>query len=123
MAGMLVVPQSEVPLAIIPALIRDISTSKQTLTYPSGAKSLTIMYKLLPGAIATTNQFVKIVINASSSSDADGKLAVDGSNIVLCHGDDLVLFATDNSPITRVDLVASVAVGTEKTLLQILAGV
>ena len=123
MSGILVVPQSEVPLAIVPALIKDITTSRQTLSYPSGAKSLTITYRLLPGATAVANQYLKFVVNASSDADANGKLTIDGSHITICQGDDLVLFATENSPITRLDLISAIAVGVEKTLVQVLAGV
>ena len=123
MPGSLVMTTNEIPLATVPALIRDLSTTRQKLAYPSGAKFVSIMYKLLPGSTATANQFAKIVINATSDADADGKLAVDGSNIVVCQGDDLVIYASAASPIYRVDVKTEIAVGTEKTILQVVAGV
>lgn len=123
MAGSLVMTTSEVPVATVPALIRDLSTTRQKLAYPSGAKFVSIMYKLLPGATATANQFAKVVINATSDADADGKLSVDGSNIVICQGDDLIVYASTDSPIYRIDVKTEIAVGTEKTVFQVIAGV
>jgi len=123
MAGSLVMTASEVPVATVPALIRDLSTTRQKLAYPSGAKFVSIMYKLLPGATATANQFAKVVINATSDADADGKLSVDGSNIVICQGDDLIVYASTDSPIYRIDVKTEIAVGTEKTIFQVIAGV
>lgn len=123
MAGSLVMTTSEVPVATVPALIRDLSTTRQKLAYPSGAKFVSIMYKLLPGATATANQFAKVVINATSDADADGKLAVDGSNIIVCQGDDLIVYASSDSPIYRIDVKTEIAVGTEKTVFQVIAGV
>lgn len=123
MAGSLVMTTSEVPVATVPSLIRDLSTTRQKLAYPSGAKFVSIMYKLLPGATATANQFAKVVINATSDADADGKLSVDGSNIVICQGDDLIVYASTDSPIYRIDVKTEIAVGTEKTVFQVIAGV
>jgi len=123
MAGSLVMTTSEVPVATVPALIRDLSTTRQKLAYPSGAKFVSIMYKLLPGATAAANQFAKVVINATSDADADGKLSVDGSNIVICQGDDLIVYASTDSPIYRIDVKTEIAVGTEKTVFQVIAGV
>jgi hypothetical protein len=41
----------------------------------------------------------------------------------LCQGDDLLLAAPDSEPITRIDVITAQVVGSEKTLLQALAGV
>ena len=114
---------SDVPATLVPALVRDLSNVRQTLSYPSGAKWASVMYRLLPGATAATGQFVKIVVNAFSDTDAAGKLATDGASIVLTQGDEIVLTASQGDPIYRIDVIAAVAVGTEKTLLQVLAGV
>lgn len=117
------VPPSEVLGFLSTNLVRDLSTSRQKILYPSGALWAALSYRLLPGATATTNQFARVVINAASDADADGKLATDGAFLVLCQGDDLVLSAESVAPITRIDVIASAAVGTEKTLLAISVGV
>ena len=90
---------------------------------PSGAVWVNMAYRLLPGATATANQFARYVVNASSDSDADGKLATDGAFFMLCQGDSVQIAAPSDDPITRIDVIASVAVGSEKTLLQVMAGV
>ena len=123
MAGALVMTTSEVPVTVVPSLIRDVSNVRQKMVYPSGAKFVSIMYKLLPGATAVSGQFLKIVVNASSDADADGKLSVDGSNIIMCQGDDIVLYASDLSPVYRIDIKTEIAVGSEKTVLQVVAGI
>lgn len=123
MAGALVMTTSEVPVTVVPSLIRDVSNVRQKMVYPSGAKFVSIMYKLLPGATAVSGQFLKIVVNATSDADADGKLSVDGSNIIMCQGDDIVLYASDLSPVYRIDVKTEIAVGSEKTVLQVVAGV
>jgi hypothetical protein len=82
-----------------------------------------IRYNLLPGATAVANQFARVVVNAASDADAAGRLALDGAFVALCQGDEILLSASDDDPITRIDVVSSAAVGAEKTLLQVLAGV
>lgn len=116
-------PPSEQQAALTPAIIRDLTTTRQKVAYPSGALWLVLSYRLLPGATAVTNQFARVVINAASDADADGKLALDGAFMPLCQGDDLVLSASSTDPITRVDVISSAAVGAEKTVLAINAGV
>ena len=116
-------PPSEQQAALTPTIIRDLTTTRQSVSYPSGALWLVLSYRLLPGATAVTNQFARIVINAASDSDANGKLALDNAFIPLCQGDDIVLSASAADPITRVDVITSAAVGAEKTLLCINAGV
>lgn len=116
-------PPSEQMAALSSAIIRDLTTTRQKVAYPSGALWLVLSYRLLPGATAVTNQFARVVINAASDADADGKLALDNAFIPLCQGDDLLLSAPLWDPITRVDVVTSAAVGAEKTLLTINAGV
>lgn len=116
-------PPSEQQAALVPAIIRDLTTTRQSVSYPSGALWLVLSYRLLPGATAVANQFARVVINAASDSDANGKLALDNAFIPLCQGDDLVLSASPADPITRVDVISSAAVGAEKTLLCINAGV
>lgn len=104
-------------------VIRDLSTTRQTISLPSGAKWVQITYRLLPGATATANQFAKVVLNASTDSDAAGKLALDGANIPIFQGDDVAFAAQSDSLITRIDVVTEAAVGTEKTVMRIIYGV
>lgn len=118
-----VVSPAEVPGALTPALIRDLTNVRQSLQYPSGAKWATLTYRLLPGATATANQFARIVINALSDADANGRLATDGAYIAMTQGDEIVMTAITGGLIYRIDVIASSAVGTEKTLLQVLAGI
>jgi len=105
------------------ALIRDLTTTRQQVPLPSGALWVAIRYNLLPGATAVANQFARVVVNAASDADAAGRLALDGAFVALCQGDEILLSASDDDPITRIDVVSSAAVGAEKTLLQVLAGV
>ena len=111
------------PAAPVVTLIRDLTTTRQSTLFPSGALWASISYDLLPGATAVANQFAKIVVNATSDADAAGRLAVDGAFIALCQGKSLQLSANGADPITRVDVVSAQAVGSEKTLFQIVAGV
>lgn len=104
-------------------ILRNPSTTRQTVLYPSGAVSVAASYRLLPGATATASQFGRLVLNAASDADADGKLATDNAFIPICQGDDIAFGASAQSPITRVDFKTSAAVGTEVTTLTIVAGV
>ena len=78
---------------------------------------------MLPGATATANQLLRVALNAASDLDAAGKLATTGAYVLLAQGDDLTLIASASDPIYRVDFQTEIAVGSEKTLLQLLAGV
>lgn len=104
-------------------LLRNPSTTIQTVLFPSGALSLALSYRLLPGGTAVAGQFACIAINAASDADASGKLATDNAFLPLCQGDDIAFGATSADPITRVDVKTSQAVGAETTLLTIIAGV
>lgn len=121
--GLPITPDSERAAQLVPDIIRDLTTTRQKRLYPSGAMWINLSYRLLPGATPTANQAVKVVVNATSDADATGKLATDGSFIPLFQGDDLTLTAPTGYLITRVDVVAEQAVGTEKTALRFLAGV
>lgn len=121
--GLPIIPDSERPAQLVPDIIRDISTTRQRRLYPSGAKWVNLSYRLLPGATATANQLVKVVVNATSDADATGKLALDGAFVPLFQGENVTLSAPEGYLITRIDVVAEAAVGTEKTALRILAGV
>lgn len=118
-----VIPPSEMPGAPTYTLIRDLTTTRQSVSYPSGAKALVVSYRLLPGATAVTNQFARIVVNAMSDADANGKLATDGAYQAICQGDDVLIPAQPADPITRIDVISSQAVGAEKTLMYITASV
>lgn len=104
-------------------ILRNPSTTRQTVLFPSGALSAAISYRLLPGATATAAQFGRVVFNAASDADADGRLSTDGAFLPICQGDDLSIGAQKDDPITRIDFRTSAAVGTEVTLLTIVAGV
>lgn len=104
-------------------LFRDVTNSRLSATFSSGAKWLNLSYRLLPGATAVTNQFLKVVLNAVSDADANGKLATDGAFIAVFQGDDIELETLYSDPITRVDFITEQAVGAEKTVLSITGGV
>ena len=104
-------------------ILRNPSTTRQSVLYPSGALSVAISYRLLPGATAVASQFGRVVFNAASDADADGKLATDNAFLPICQGDDIALGASASDPITRIDFKTSAAVGAEVTLLTIVAGV
>lgn len=104
-------------------LLRNPSTTIQTVLFPSGALSLALSYRLLPGGAAVAGQFARIAINAASDADASGKLATDNAFLPLCQGDDIAFGASAANPITRIDVKTSQAVGAETTLLTIIAGV
>lgn len=112
----------EVSAFLSPSIIRDITTTRQMVSY-GGALWVSISYRLLPGATAVTNQFLKVVVNAASDADAAGKLATDGNFIPVCQGDDIMLSAPASDPITRLDFITEQAVGAEKTIVSILAGI
>lgn len=123
MAGMPVETAAEQRNALAPSQFRDVSTTRQSVAYPGGARSVMLQYRLLPGATATANQLLRVALNASSDLDAAGKLATTGAYVLLAQGDDLTLIASASDPIYRVDFQAEQAVGSEKTVLQLLAGV
>lgn len=104
-------------------ILRNPSTTVQTILYPSGALSLALSYRQLPGGAVVAGQFMRVVVNAASDADAAGKLATDNAFIPLFQGDDLAFGATSADPITRVDVKTSAAVGAETTLLTLIAGV
>lgn len=103
--------------------ITDLTTTRQKLLFPSGARWIAMQYRLETGETATANQWAKICLNAASDADADGKLATADAHIMLFQGDDLYLTASEDDPITRIDLMTAAAVGSEETRFQILAGV
>lgn len=118
-----VVPPSEMPGSAALSIIRDLSTTRQKISLPSGALWAVLSYRLLPGATAVTNQFARFVINAASDADADGRLATDGAFFAITQGDDVLMSAGSASAITRIDVIASAAVGAEKTIFTVSAGV
>lgn len=121
--AMHVVPPDQLPGGLAPNLKRDLTTTMQTVQYASGAKWAVLSYRLLPGATAVANQLAKFVVNAASDADATGKLATDGAFVAIAQGDDVLISASSDDPILRIDYVAEQAVGAEKTVFQILAGV
>lgn len=122
MSGYPVVPPSEQDASAVAVDIANLTTTRQKISYPSGAKWVTLRYRQLMGGTQTTGQYCKIVVNAASDADADGKLATSGGYISLVQGDDLTLSSSDHS-ITRIDVISAVAFGSETSLLSIMAGV
>lgn len=118
-----VVPPSEMPGSAALSIISNLTTTRQKISLPSGALWAVLSYRLLPGATAVTSQFARFVINAVSDADADGRLATDGAFFAIAQGDDVLLSASASAPITRIDVIASVAVGAEKTIFTVSAGV
>jgi len=114
---------SELPATLTQTHIVDLTTTRQRFALPSGAKWVQITYRLLPGATATANQYAKVVFNASSPADADGKLATTGAHVPVFQGDDLTFTFVADNLCTVVDVITSAAVGSEKTILRVLAGV
>lgn len=114
----------QLPAGLDTRVIRDHTTTRQKQEYPSGALWVLVVYRLLPGATAVTNQFLKLVTNATEDADADGKLATDGAFVPLFQGHDgIVLVGSRENPITRIDTITEQAVGSEKTVVSIIAGV
>lgn len=106
--------------ALVCSVISNLTTTRQKLLYPSGAKWIALSYRLLPGATATAGQYAKVVLNAASDADADGKLALSGGWMPLYQGEDLPF---DTTGVTRIDIIAAQAVGTESTQVRVIAGV
>ena len=121
--GLPVNAPSEALAALSTTVFRDLTTTRQKISLPSGAKWAVISYRLLPRATAVANQFAKFVINAYSDTDAATKLAMDGACIPVMQGDDVILSAPSSDPIYRIDVVSEQAVGAEKTVLTVNAGV
>lgn len=122
-SGYPVVPPDQQQGSLVATVFADLTTTMRTATFPSGALWLTLSYRLETGETATANQWAKVVLNAASDADAAGKLATDGAHFQLHQGDDVPLSAPRSAPITRVDVIANAAVGSEETQFQIIAGV
>ena len=75
------------------------------------------------GATAKADQSLRYVLNAASDADADGRLATDGAFDEMSQGDDHMWSASASDPITRIDWITSVDRDTERTRLNIRAGV
>lgn len=120
--GLPVNPPSEQLGVLTAQHIADLTTSRQRISLPSGALWVNLHYLLLPGATATTGQYARFVVNAASDSDADGRLT-HGPYFVLGQDHERGLSATAADPITRIDVIAAVAAGLEKTILSVTSGV
>lgn len=103
--------------------IIDLTTTRQSIAFPSGAVTLSVSYRLEAGETATANQMAFYCLNAASDADAAGKLATPGARYVIQQGDDHILSALASDPITRLDVIANAAVGSEETRFTVVAGV
>ena len=119
MSGYPVVAPGDRPGAGVQAIIRDLTNTRQSVLFPTGAKVLMVSYRLLPGATAVANQFAKFVVNAESDVDAAAKLALDGAFTPIFQGDDISLAFSLGSECTRLDIITEQAVGSEKTVVSI----
>lgn len=113
---------NELSAVLFSTEISNLTTTRQALALPSGAKYVTLSYRLLPGATATASQMAKFCLNAASDADADARLATTGAYIPLYQGEDVTISAESGSLITRLDVIAAQAVGSEVTSLRIVGG-
>lgn len=102
--------------------VDDPTNVQQTFFYPSGAISLAMMYDLLAGT-AVAGQYMRIVINAASDSDAAGRLGTKGAFLPMALGRAFSQGADKSDPIYRVDIRATLAKSTETTLFTIIGSV
>lgn len=68
-------------------------------------------------------QVVKLVINAASDADADGKLATADAHNLVYAGVPFWFTASSDDPVTRIDVIATSVIGSQQTRLQVHAGV
>ena len=122
-SGYLVVPPNGREGTLSSAQFSNPTTTRQKVSFPSGAVWLLLSYQLLPGATAVAGQYLKVVLNAASDADANGKLATSGAYVVVHQGDSFALSAPASDPIRRVDFQTAQAVGAEVTLFQVIGGV
>jgi len=118
-----IVAPSEVQATLTQTHIVDLTTTRQRISLPSGAKWVQITYRLLPGATATANQYAKVCFNAVSTVAADANLSTTGAHVPVFQGDDMTFAFADDNLCTVIDVIAVAAVGSEKTILRVLAGV
>lgn len=124
MSGYPVENPSERAAGVVFKTILDISNIRQVVELPTGAKWVAISYMLLPGATAVTGQYIKAVFNAASNDHADGLMTLPDSFLVIFQGAPAIQVAFENGSLcTRLDLQAAAAVGAEKTIVRIVAGV
>lgn len=121
-AGLPVIPPSEQLAVLTSQHIVNPSTTRQSFLLPSGALWINLRYRLLPGGTATAGQYLKVVANAASDTDAAGRLA-NGPFLVVGQGEEVAMSASTTDPITRIDIATAQAVGTETTMVSLNAGV
>ena len=99
--------------------IANLTTTRQSLTFPSGATAIEFSYRQgsSSGNTAATGRATYIVFNPTSDDDANGKLALAGARERLPLGDDYGALATDEDPFTRVDVISEAAEGGHSTLM------
>lgn len=123
MSGYPVETPTERSAGVVVKSVFDVTNARQKIELPTGAKWISLTYKLLPGATPTANQYLKVVFNAASDDHADGLLAIAGAFLPVVQGEDIQIPFEKASVCTRIDIQAALAVGTEKTILRIIAGV
>ena len=112
------VPPDQVPGSIVIYEVINLSNSRVTRNFPSGATAIEFSYRQnsSSGTTTATGRAVYIVVNATSDPDADAKIALIGSRDRLALGDDTGEIRADSSPITRVDVQAEAVEGGHSTL-------
>lgn len=100
----------------------DLSNVRQTRYFPSGLLAATCMFVNIDGGTPVAGQYAKVVFGAENDADADGRLAVEEAHITLPKG---LLFASGFLPgeCLRVDFMAALPVGTDKTVFQLVGSV
>lgn len=124
MSGYPVESPAERAAGIVVKTFFDISTTRQKVELPTGAKWVAIRYVLLPGATAVSNQYLKVAFNAASDDHADGLFAIADAHIPVFQGEPTIQVPFENGALcTRIDLMTAIVVGAEKTAVRIVAGV
>jgi len=116
---------SERPATVTQTHIVDLTTTRQRVTFPSGAKWVHVLFADI-GTTAVNAQFMRLVAGTKqmplSEAEADGRLSVTGAHIAVPYGVPLTLTFADENLCTSIDVVAAVAVGAGKNIVTIIGG-
>lgn len=123
MSGYPIESPSERSAGVVIKVLIDVTNVRQKIELPTGAKWVSITYKLLPGATPTTGQYIKMAFNAASDDHANGLMVIPNASLPVFQGDDIQIPFEKPALCTRIDLQAVAAVGSEKTVVRIIAGV
>lgn len=99
--------------------IRELSNARQRVEFPSGATAIEIAYGQgsYNGNVAATGRAARMVFNATSTPDADGKLPTAGmAERISLGGDPFAELRDASDPIYIVDLIAEAVESGNSTL-------